>query len=187
MASSCSLFMWSLMYIGPLMFILTPWSWALLERSLAVWTLDSFPAFYETQRFNTEFTRALHLPLSWARPIQSTSPHPTSTRYILILSNHLHLGLPSGRLPSGFPTNNPSSTSAVWSATVTTWIQFSQPFLIIVDMGLCSYWLCGFLLLLLLLLLKVYTSVSNHLMPVFSQTKFVILCQLMSCHTPWWM
>jgi hypothetical protein len=40
------------------------------------------------------------------RPIQSTSPHPTSTRSILILSNHLHLGLPSDLLPSGFPTNN---------------------------------------------------------------------------------
>jgi hypothetical protein len=60
-----------------------------------------FPA-----RFNTELTRALRLSLSWARPIQSTSPHPTSTRSILILSNHLRLGLPSDLLPSGFPTNN---------------------------------------------------------------------------------
>jgi hypothetical protein len=82
---------------------LTPWSWALLERSLVVWTLDSFPAFHGTRRFNAEFTRALHLPLSWARPIQSTSPHPTSTRSILILTNHLRLGLPSGLLPSEFP------------------------------------------------------------------------------------
>jgi hypothetical protein len=32
--------------------------------SLVVWTLDSFPAVYGTRRFNTEFTRALHLPLS---------------------------------------------------------------------------------------------------------------------------
>jgi hypothetical protein len=26
---------------------LTPWSWALFERSLIVWTLDSFPAFFK--------------------------------------------------------------------------------------------------------------------------------------------
>jgi hypothetical protein len=43
------------------------------------------PAFHGTRRFNTEFTRALHLFLSLARPIQSTSPHPTSPRSVLIL------------------------------------------------------------------------------------------------------
>jgi hypothetical protein len=75
------------------------WSWAVMP-------LDSFPAFYGTRRFITEFTRVLHLFLSWARPIQFTSPHPTSPRSILILSTHLRLGLPSGLFPSGFPTNN---------------------------------------------------------------------------------
>jgi hypothetical protein len=93
-------------WVDPVPDTLTPGSGALLERSLVVWTLDSFPAFYETRRFNTEFTRALHLSLSWARPIQSKLPHPDSKRFILILSNHLNLGLSSGLLPSGFPTNN---------------------------------------------------------------------------------
>jgi hypothetical protein len=36
---------------------------------------------------------------------QSTPSHPISLRYILILSTHLRLGLPSGLLPYGFPTN----------------------------------------------------------------------------------
>jgi hypothetical protein len=85
---------------------LTLRSWALPERPLDVRPLDSFPAFHGTRRFNTEFTTALHLFLSWARPIQSTSPHPTSPRSILILSTFLRLGLHSGLFPSGFPTNN---------------------------------------------------------------------------------
>ena len=49
-------------------------------------------------------TSVRHLSLSWASPIQFSCPHPTSWRSILILSTHLRLGLPSGLLPSGFPT-----------------------------------------------------------------------------------
>ena len=49
-------------------------------------------------------TYVRHLSLSWASLIQSIYPHPTSWRSILILSTHLRLGLPSGLLPSGFPT-----------------------------------------------------------------------------------
>ena len=37
---------------------------------------------------------------------QPNPVHPTSWKSILILSTHLHLGLPNGLLPSGFPTNN---------------------------------------------------------------------------------
>jgi hypothetical protein len=40
-----------------------------------------------------------------SRSTQSTPSHPISLRSILILSTYLRLGLPSGLLPSGFPTN----------------------------------------------------------------------------------
>ena len=60
-----------------------------------------------SRRFITAFTSARHLYLSWARSIQSIPPHPTSWRYILILSYHLRLGLPSGLFPSGFLAKNP--------------------------------------------------------------------------------
>ena len=53
--------------------------------------------------FITALTSVHHLSLSWASPIQSIYPHPTSWRSILILSTHLRLGLPSSLLPSGFP------------------------------------------------------------------------------------
>jgi hypothetical protein len=66
--------------------------------------IKKIPAFYGTRRFITELTSARHLSLSWARPLQSTHPHLTSRRSVLILSSHLRLGLPSGLLPSAFPT-----------------------------------------------------------------------------------
>ena len=46
-------------------------------------------------------------------PIYPIYPYPTSYRSILILSTHQPLGLPSGLLPSGFPTKtlyNPLSS-----------------------------------------------------------------------------
>ena len=48
-------------------------------------------------------TSVHHLSLSWASPIQSIYPHPTSWRSILILFNHLRLGLPSGSFPPVSP------------------------------------------------------------------------------------
>ena len=74
---------------------------------------EEIPAFHGTRRFITAFTSVRHLSLSWASPIQSIYPHPTSWRSILILSTHLRLGLPSGLLPSGLSTKtlyNPLSS-----------------------------------------------------------------------------
>ena len=51
-------------------------------------------------------SRVRQLSLSWASPIQSIYPYPTSCRSVLILSTHLRLGLPSGLLPSGFLSKN---------------------------------------------------------------------------------
>ena len=65
---------------------------------------QKIPGFYGTRRFITAFTSARHLSLSGANSIQSINPHPTFWRSSLILSSHLHLGLPSGLFPSGFPT-----------------------------------------------------------------------------------
>jgi hypothetical protein len=58
--------------------------------------VKKFPTFYGTRRIITAFKSARHLSLSWASPIQSIPPHPTSWRFILILSSHLLVGLPSG-------------------------------------------------------------------------------------------
>ena len=61
---------------------------------------QEIPAFHGTQRFITALTSVRHQSLSWANPIQSIYPHITSWRSILILSNHLRLGLPSDLFPS---------------------------------------------------------------------------------------
>ena len=85
-------------------YLLTPWCRVLLEKLTGFQLVKKFPACYGTPRFITACTSVRQMSLSWASPIQSTYPHPTSWRSILIVSTHLRLGLPSGLFPSGFPT-----------------------------------------------------------------------------------
>jgi len=77
-----------------LTYLLTPWRRVLLEKLTGLQLVKKFPAFHGIRTFITALTSVRHLSLSWASPIQSIYPHPTSWRSILILSAHLRLGLP---------------------------------------------------------------------------------------------
>ena len=84
--------------------LLTAWCRVLLEQLTGLQLVKKFLAFHGTRRCITALRSVRQLSLSWASPIQSIYPHPTSWRSILILSTHLRLGLPSGLFPSRFPT-----------------------------------------------------------------------------------
>ena len=74
------------------------------------WEANRFSAGQESPRilWNLKVYYRIHkcqspVPsLSQINPVHT--PHPTSWRFVLILSSHLRLGLPSGLFPSGFPT-----------------------------------------------------------------------------------
>ena len=87
-----------------LTYLFIRWCRVLLEKLTGLQLVKKFPAIHGIRRFITALTSVRHLSLPWAGPIQSIYPHPTSCRSILILSTHLHLGLPSGLLPSSVPT-----------------------------------------------------------------------------------
>jgi len=94
---------WYSLLIVVNIYLLSPWCRVLLEKLTRLQLVKEFPAFHGTPRFITAITSVRHVSLSWASPIQSIYPHPTSWRSILILSTHLRLGLPSCLHPSGFP------------------------------------------------------------------------------------
>ena len=94
--------LWRYILTYLLTYLLTPWCRVLLEKLTGLQLVKKFPAFHGTRKFITALTSVRHLSLSWASPIHSIYPHPTSWRSILLLSTHLRLGLSSGLLPSGF-------------------------------------------------------------------------------------
>ena len=66
-----------------LTYLLTPWCGVLLQKLTGLQLVKKFPAIHATRRFITALTSVRHLSLSWASPIQSVYPHPTSWRSIL--------------------------------------------------------------------------------------------------------
>jgi hypothetical protein len=70
------------------------------------WEANSFSASQEIPRilWNPQVHYRIHNSPPPVPILSQSMPHPTSWRSILILSSHLRLSLPSGRLPSGLPT-----------------------------------------------------------------------------------
>jgi hypothetical protein len=101
-------FVWNV--IPQVSYLLTPWSRVLLEKLTVLELVKKFPAFYGTLRFLTALTSAQHLSLSWASQIQSSRPHPTSWRAILIILPSAP-GSPQRSLSLRFPHQNPVHTS----------------------------------------------------------------------------
>ena len=71
---------------------------------------------------------------SWASPIQSIYPHPTSWRSILILFIHLHQGLPSGLFPSGFPSK------PLYTPSPHPYASHAQPISFVSILSPAQYW-----------------------------------------------
>ena len=67
--------------------------------------VKKLPVFYETRRLIV-FTTAQCLSQYQTRTILSTPCQTSYFRYILIISSHLHLGLPGVLFPSRFPTKS---------------------------------------------------------------------------------
>ena len=80
---------------------LSPWKRDLPKKLTVPQLLRKFPSFYKVSLPHSQESATCPYPESyWSNPC----PHPTSQRSILILSFHLHLGFPSGLLPSRIPT-----------------------------------------------------------------------------------
>ena len=86
-----------------LTYLHTPLFRVLLEKLTGLQLVNKFPSFHGTRRFITALTSVRQLSLSWASPIQSIYPHPTSWRSILILHTHLRLVSPVVSFPPVSP------------------------------------------------------------------------------------
>lgn len=91
---------------------------SLLQMLIVPQLLMKFIAFYETRKFNTNFTRDRHLFLYWARLIQFTHPSPS----LLLEELHLHYP-PIFPLPSCFP-NKKTLYAPVLSVPIRTTSRF---------------------------------------------------------------
>ena len=65
-------------------YLLTPRCRVLLEQLCGLQLVKKFPAPHGTRMFITALTSIRHLSLSWASPIQSIYPNPTSCRSLQI-------------------------------------------------------------------------------------------------------
>ena len=65
-------------------YLLTPWCRVLLEKLISLQLVKKFPTFLWNPKAHHRTQSVRHLSLSWVSPIQSTYPHPTSWRSILI-------------------------------------------------------------------------------------------------------
>jgi hypothetical protein len=81
-------------------------SWVPLAKPPVAQLFKNFPTFYGNRRFIIVFTRALYWSLSSARSIQLIPTNLISLWFILLLSSHQRLSLPSGLFPSGLPTKS---------------------------------------------------------------------------------
>ena len=89
-------------------YIITPWSGVLLEKLTGSQVVKKSFAFNEPEGSLQRLQSPPTVPILSHNNPSSPCPHyPISCRSILILSSHLHLGLPGGLLPSRFPTKLP--------------------------------------------------------------------------------
>ena len=93
-------------YLKVTSYLHTPRCRVLVEKLTDLQLVKKFPAFHGTERFITAPTSVHHLSLSWASPIESTYPHPTCWRSILMFQPSM-LSSSQWSLSLQFPNQDP--------------------------------------------------------------------------------
>ena len=88
-------------------YLLTPRCRVLLENLPGLQLVKKFPAFHGTRKFITALTSVRQLSLSWASPIQSIYPHPTSWEIHPNIDYPSTPGSPQLSLSFRFPQQHP--------------------------------------------------------------------------------